>query len=371
MTGMLRRALCAVAGTLAFASVVHAAAPTASPLQAAASMSDADSIDFSAARLMDVISSGPPPTRRLPVASSVSGIAQLGGMTVSMGNRIDLAGDVTPIEASDTHDAGLFSAASASSGYDVLTAGGSAFNISSALDSGLNVNVSFASLAPGISNYAMTTGDALWRMSGDAVPYVRRGAQSFSAGLSWDINDWAELGFAGTQTVESNGLLGNPAPGINATTASLGVSAKLRLGNGWVTTASYSEGVTQLDLRPGGRIGALPFDSMHSRTYGIAIAKNGLFGDDALGLAVSRPALGGIGGEFVTLSGPSGWPAAFAARGQRLENTAPETDVEIGYVTTFMDGAVALQTNAAFQMNYAGQYGSNAVSLLSRARIKF
>ena len=36
-----------------------------------------------------------------------------------------------------------------------------------------------------------------------------------------------------------------------------------------------------------------------------------------------------------------------------------------------LDGSVALQANASYQMNYAGQNGANAVSLLSRARIKF
>jgi hypothetical protein len=61
----------------------------------------------------------------------------------------------------------------------------------------------------------------------------------------------------------------------------------------------------------------------------------------------------------------------FFARNHLLAGTTPETDIEVGYVTTFLDGSLALQTNAAFQMNYAGQSGTNAVSLLSRARIKF
>jgi hypothetical protein len=370
MTGLLRRALCAAAGTLAFASVAHAAMPAALPFQPGLSLPDAAAVDFSAAELMDAVSSGPPPARRLPVASAPASIALSASVALSVGNKIDLAGNVTPIAASGTHDAGLFDTSLVSGGYNMLTAGGTAFDVSSALSDGLNINISVASLAPGISNFSLSTEDALRRVGGDAVSYARRGAQSFSAGLSWDINDWAQLGFAGTQTVETDGLLGNAAPGIDATTASLGVSARVRLGNGWVTTASYSEGITQLDLKPGLRTTALPFDSLRTRAYGIAIAKNGLFGDDALGVAVSRPALGSMGNEFITLPGASGWPA-FATRNQHLENTVPETDVEIGYVTTFMDGSVALQTNAAFQMNYAGQYGANAVSLLSRARIKF
>ena len=33
---------------------------------------------------------------------------------------------------------------------------------------------------------------------------------------------------------------------------------------------------------------------------------------------------------------------------------ATETDFQLGYVTNFLDGAVALQTNAAYQTNYPG-----------------
>ena len=48
-----------------------------------------------------------------------------------------------------------------------------------------------------------------------------------------------------------------------------------------------------------------------------------------------------------------------------------ETDLQLGYVTSFLDGALALQTNAAYQMNFQGQTGATSVSLLSRAKIKF
>ena len=50
---------------------------------------------------------------------------------------------------------------------------------------------------------------------------------------------------------------------------------------------------------------------------------------------------------------------------------APESDFQLGYITNFMDGAVALQTNAAYQTNFQGQPGATSVSLLSRAKIKF
>ena len=52
-------------------------------------------------------------------------------------------------------------------------------------------------------------------------------------------------------------------------------------------------------------------------------------------------------------------------------NRAQETDIQLGYVTNFLDGAVALQTNAGYQTNAQGQPGATSVSLLSRAKIKF
>ncbi len=48
-----------------------------------------------------------------------------------------------------------------------------------------------------------------------------------------------------------------------------------------------------------------------------------------------------------------------------------KTDFQLGYVTNFLDGALALQANASYQTNYQGQPGATAVSVLSRAKIRF
>jgi hypothetical protein len=50
---------------------------------------------------------------------------------------------------------------------------------------------------------------------------------------------------------------------------------------------------------------------------------------------------------------------------------AQETDIQVGYVTTFLDGAVALQTNAGYQTNAQGQPGATSVSAFSRFKVKF
>jgi hypothetical protein len=130
-----------------------------------------------------------------------------------------------------------------------------------------------------------------------------------------------------------------------------------------VTTASFSEGLSQLDLR-----GAIPSEA-REQSYSFAITKHGLFGDDSLGLSLSRPAPS-MAGSFSSLLGSSDLPPLVVGRGQTLAGR-PETDFQLGYITNFMDGAVALQTNAAYQVNVQGKGGANSLSLLSRAKVKF
>jgi len=148
-----------------------------------------------------------------------------------------------------------------------------------------------------------------------------------------------------------------------SSTAAIGVSAHMNIGQGWVTTASFSEGMTQLDPRSN-----FAGTTLREQSYSVAIAKRGVFGDDALGLAFSRPAPSMVGSLSV-LSASGDLPLT-VAQGVPL-NRAQETDFQLGYVTNFLDGAVALQTNAAYQTNAQGQPGATSVSLLSRAKIKF
>jgi hypothetical protein len=63
-------------------------------------------------------------------------------------------------------------------------------------------------------------------------------------------------------------------------------------------------------------------------------------------------------------------PPSFTVN-NRLPGNAGETDLQVGYVTSFLDGALALQANAAYQMNYQGQTGATSLAVLSRAKIKF
>jgi len=184
-----------------------------------------------------------------------------------------------------------------------------------------------------------------------------------TANLNWDFSDWAGFAITASHANGNATLLSNvPASlrGAGATDSSaLGISARVGFGEGWVTTLTYAEGVTQLDLSRDKLISS--GDPLRSQAYGIGLAKKGVFGDDALGIALSRPL------QIMPGSSALGAAGSFA-----LANTqSRESDVELGYVTTFLDGTLALQANAAYQLNAAGARGQNALAGVARAKLNF
>ena len=190
-----------------------------------------------------------------------------------------------------------------------------------------------------------------------------RSVGTTTAKLNWNFSDWGGLALSASRSSGNSALLGVAsgalATGSAADSAALGISARVGFGEGWVTTVAYNEGVTQLDLNralmPNG-------DALRSQAYGIAVAKQGLFGDDALGIAVSRPLDVYAGNGSLGSSAPN-----FALANSPVR----ESDVELGYVTTFLDGTLALQANAAYQLNTAGVKGQNAVTGVARAKLNF
>ncbi len=204
-------------------------------------------------------------------------------------------------------------------------------------------------------------------VQGVPLTYETGEQRSLLAGASWNLLDWAGLSVSGiinTQKGQGFVSLSRTARAGRATTAGLNVSAQMSLGAGWVTTAAFSEGLSQLDQK----IGAA--QTVESHSYSIAIAKHGLFGADALGFSFSRPSPSLLESGFEMVAASGDLPPAFAVGG-RLPGGTPETDLQLGYVTSFLDGALALQANAAYQMNYQGQTGATSLAVLSRAKIKF
>ena len=200
------------------------------------------------------------------------------------------------------------------------------------------------------------------------LTYDASQSESLLGGLSWDVTSALGLDVTGVSSQRSGVPLGfgdDAAIAPKASTQALSVDAHMDIGQGWVTTASFSDSLTQLDQRETTGAGAL-----HEQSYSFAIAKHGLFGDDALGLSFSRPAPS-MANTFAAGLTASGDLAPLVVAQGLSGARATETDFQLGYVTNFLDGAVALQTNAAYQTNYQGQPGTTSVSLLSRAKIKF
>jgi hypothetical protein len=184
-----------------------------------------------------------------------------------------------------------------------------------------------------------------------------RDTATTTASINWNFSDWGGLAVTASRSTGNGSLLGVISGPMGAAgtvdSMSLGISARVGFGEGWVTTIAYSGGVTQLDLNRNGLLSSA--ETVSSRGFGLALAKQGLFGEDAIGISVSRP--------LQVYNGAIG--AAFAGAQAR------ESDVELGYVTTFLGGTLALQANAAYQLNALGAEGENAVTGVARAKLKF
>ena len=204
-----------------------------------------------------------------------------------------------------------------------------------------------------------------------ALSYDASQTRSILGGVSWDITSAIGFDFTAISSDRSGVPLGfanasSIAP--RAQTNAFSIAAHADIGSGWVTTASFSEGMTQLD-----RKGVSGASMVREQSYSLAVAKHGLFsGNDALGIAFTRPAPS-MAGSFASLMGSGDAPPLVVSQSPAfgVGRVAQESDISVGYITNFLDGAVALQTNAAYQTNAQGQRGATGVSLLSRAKIKF
>ena len=226
----------------------------------------------------------------------------------------------------------------------------------------LHFGRSSASLAGAFDGATPLPSDVALQLSSGAPT-----TETTTAGLQWNVTDWAELGVNASRALDASSVLGDSltAPvsaSAGAETVALGITARIGFGEGWVTTVAYSEGITQLDLNTST---AAQIEPLRSRSYGFSIARQGLFGDDALGIAISRPLQTYGSTNFANLS------FASVLNNRAGIETAQQSDFSVGYVTTFLDGALALQANAAYQLNANGEQGQDALSVLSRAQIKF
>ena len=304
-----RSAVSALAVSLALASGARAAVPAAYPDFPASG----GGVDLSQTVSLPELSYGPPASGSLNATNVETSVSLVTGLDLALGYKVDLAGHLAPAVSSNVE--GLF-LSHPEAGYAALASGGNFVGATAAIADDLHFSVGAASLQRGYTSYLPDAYSALARVGGQSTFYNPRGADLLLAGVSWDVSRWASVGLSASRTTESMAHSASPSRvlmrGRDSYFSPWGISARLHLGDGWVTTATYSEGVTQLDLKPGALQLASGDSSISSRSYGIVIAKDGLFGNDALGFAVSRPPLGTEGNEFVTMPGAPGGQQFFA-----------------------------------------------------------
>jgi subtilisin family serine protease len=300
-------------------------------------------------------------------------------VALNLGYNTNMSGRFNSYDAmaSEAYDGLFFSASAVNSPYAGLTSGGNYIGTTVAMSDSVHVQFGASWLAPQEQRFEISAHPMADQLLGHGNQYDRRQAQSSMASVSWDFASWGGLGLTVSDTVEQNGLLGGFTSGAlslnrSADTTAVGLNARVGFGDGWVSTISYSEGVSRVALFGNSLISGA--DPLHSRSYGLAIAKRGLFDDaDTFGLALSRPIQVYSGG--VDLSVATGADANGVLTMTRehvsLASSTPETDLEAGYMASLFGGSMSVGANAAYQMNANGISGTDAVTFLSRATIRF
>ena len=366
MKRFFRAALC-VAGLAAFAGGAGAAELRLPPsltafgasgntaIPSAAALSESDLTGPQSRQSQDLLA-GDPITLKTSFGEVTAPREFAASVALSAKLAVDTGYDVDLTQHFGNYD-GLQSPLLADSGFMSLASSGHYAGVTYMPAPDLHLRLGASQWSDRLDRLAMAPAS-----TGLPLAFDQTSAQSIMGGMSWDVSNWADLGLSGLHNVQQDFGLSSLTAGRVETNA-LEMTAHLKLGNGWVTTASYSQGFSQLDQR-----NTTP--AIDARSYSIAIAKHGLFGEDTLGFSLSRPALGMLDNGFNAVSASGDLPPQFLAN-DRFPGQTQETDLQLGYVTSFLDGALALQANAAYQMNYQGQTGATSVSLLSRAKIKF
>jgi hypothetical protein len=295
-----------------------------------------------------------------------------------MGYRLRLSGRVNQYDAGASEAySGLFLSASAvNSPYASLTDGGNYAGATVNLADGLSVRTGYSWLAAGSQQQGLLTsskvdGYTVHNPSGD---FDHRGATAAVVSMSWNFSDWGGLGVIASHTAEVNGVLGGAGSGAlnlarSANTSAIDASLRIALGPRWMATLAYGEGLTELDPRSNSLLTGA--SALRSRSYGVAIATRDVLGDDSLGLALARPmhVYSGKGLLRAATDVDADGNVTFGREQIGFAEVTPETDLEVGYTKSFLDGKVSLQSDAAYQLDVGGQRGRNAATFVTRLKI--
>lgn len=204
-------------------------------------------------------------------------------------------------------------------------------------------------------------------------PAHLRSASNTSVALSWQVAPWAIVGLNADHTQEQNSILGSSEAGAlaligNAETKSVGVGARVNLGDDWVASASWSQGTTNASPSVGSLFQGV--SQIDSSAYGVAMSKLGVLWDgDSLGFAVSRPLHVTRGSALMTLSTgvTENREIVYSTERVALASATPETNYEIGYATLLGQG-VTLQGSTLYQQDVAGEAGRDGIAAFAMLR---
>lgn len=309
------------------------------------------------------------------VAVSLSPIE---GVSLDFGHNINMSGAFNPydLRAPSGGGAVFLSGSALNSPYLALADGGNFSGATFAPADGVRVRLGYANVGQNQQPVELLIGRDPTDPANTPSAAPQRQASSVVASIGYDFAPWGGVGLTASRTKEAHSVLGGYTAGAfaiadDAGTSSVGISARMGLGDNWTTTFAYNEGVTRLGLATGAIV--TDVDPLRSRAYGISVAKRNLFGDDTLGFALTRPLSIYRGGA--TLHAATGIDEnrnlVFGTEHLSLAAKRPETDVELGYATRLMDGALMLQGSAAYQMDVLGEVGKSALAGMGRASLHF
>ena len=305
-------------------------------------------------------------------------LSPVNGVSLDFGHNMAMSGTINSydLRANPGENTLLLSGSALNSPYLGLADGGDFSGATISPIDGVRLRVGYASVGQDQTPIQLLNGRDPNDPANAAVTAPKRQASSVVASLAWDFSSWGGLGLTASQVKEQNSVLGGYTSGAfsvanDAGTSSIGISARMNLGGNWMANAAWNQGTTRLGLAQSGLL--TNADTLRSRASGVALARRNLFGDDTLAFALSRPLYIYQGGA--TLRAATGVDEnqnlVFSTENLSLAASTPETDMEMGYVTHLLGGAVVLQGSAAYQMDVSGRSGKDAVTALGRASFQF
>ena len=181
------------------------------------------------------------------------------------------------MRARPTPDCSL-SASAVNSPYASLTDGGNYAGATVNLADGLNVRTGYSWMTPDGQQpcRSLPTSWRTYAMHNQTGAFDQRTANAAVMSMSWRIADWGGLGVVASQTDEHNGVLGGSGSGAlnlarSADTSAVDATMRIGLGQDWIATVAYGEGLTRLNVLARRTARTRPA-ALRSRSYGIALA---------------------------------------------------------------------------------------------------